>query len=89
MFLRVRHHKMVHVYLFVLVILGVLVVLGAMIAYHALLREQNFQIETAVSKLMNNDNQHFGKSINLSPLFIIILLYILVQYKLLFVCIFF
>lgn len=54
---------MVHVYLVVLVILGMLVVLGAMIAYHALLREQNFQIEVAVAKLVNGDSnyQRFGK----------------------------
>lgn len=63
MFFRVRHQKMVHVYLLVLVILGVLVVLGAMIAYHALLREQRFQIQAAVAKLASGDSnyQHFGK----------------------------
>lgn len=67
MFFRVRHQKMVHVYLVVLVILGMLVVLGAMIAYHALLREQNFQIEAAVAKLVNGNSnyQHFGKYTNL------------------------
>ncbi|CAH1730987.1 heparan sulfate 2-O-sulfotransferase 1 [Aphis gossypii] len=64
MFFRVRHQKMVHVYLVVLVILGMLVVLGAMIAYHALLREQNFQIEAAVAKLVNGNSkyQHFDSS---------------------------
>lgn len=62
MFFRVRHQKMVHVYLLILVILGVLVVLGAMIAYHALLREQDFQIQTAVNKLTGGRNfHHIGK----------------------------
>lgn len=54
---------MVHVYLLVLVVLGILVVLGAMIAYHALLREQHFQIQVAVAKLASGDSnyQRFGK----------------------------
>jgi len=45
------------------VILGILVVLGAMIAYHALLREQHFQIKAAVAKLASGDSnyQRFGK----------------------------
>lgn len=62
MFFRLRHQKMVHVYLVILIILGILVVLGTIIAYHALLHEQNFQIQAAVSKMINNDNnyQNFG-----------------------------
>lgn len=70
MFFRVRHHKMVHVYLLVFVVLGVLVVLSAMIAYHALLREQHFQIQAAVAKLTNSDfkNLHFGKFTNIFSL---------------------
>jgi len=45
------------------VILGILVVLGAMIAYHALLREQHFQIQAAVANLASGDSnyQRFGK----------------------------
>lgn len=65
MFFRVRHHKMVYVYLLVLVIMGILVVLGAMIAYHALLREQHFQIEEAVSKLTSGVRRQFGKFVHL------------------------
>jgi hypothetical protein len=73
MFFRVRHQKMVHVYLIVLVILGMLVVLGAMIAYHALLREQNFQIQAAVAKLVNGDSNHqrFGKCTQIIPVYCI------------------
>ncbi|VVC34688.1 Sulfotransferase,P-loop containing nucleoside triphosphate hydrolase [Cinara cedri] len=56
MFFRVRHQKMMHVYLVVFVLLSVLVVLGAYIAYHVLLRQQHFQIQSAVSKLMHSDN---------------------------------
>lgn len=65
MFLRVRHQKVVHVYLILLLILGILVVMGAMIAYHALLREQHFQIQAAVAKFASSDanNQRFGKCI--------------------------
>lgn len=65
MFLRVRHQKIVYVYLIVLMILGVSAVLGAMITYNALLREQNFQIQAAVAKLASGDvnNQRFGKCI--------------------------
>lgn len=63
MFFRVRHQKMMLIYLVVFIILSVLVVLGALIAYHALLREQHFQIQATVAKLMNSDgiNQRFGK----------------------------
>lgn len=64
-------------YLVVLVILGMLVVLGAMIAYHALLREQNFQIEAAVAKLVNGNSnyQRFGK---FTLIYTSILMYLLI-----------
>lgn len=65
MFFRVRHQKMVYVYLLILILLSILVALGAMIAYHALLREQRFQIEAAVAKLTSGggDKQQFCKCI--------------------------
>lgn len=66
MFFRVKHQKIVQVYLLVFTIISVLVVFAAFIAYRMLLHEQREEIQAVIAKLMNSDdiNQRLGKCID-------------------------